>query len=82
MSATLASCYKFKPLVESRIFSLAACIGKTKKLSTVFLYFVVKDCSPMINQLTDLTDELNKTNDFTQFVISIRRGFKDLVCKV
>ncbi|CAB3983633.1 Hypothetical predicted protein [Paramuricea clavata] len=42
----------------------------------------IKDCSPMINQLTDLTDDLNKTNDFTQFVISIRRGFKDLVCKV
>ena len=45
-------------------------------------YFLVKDCSPMINQLNDLTDKLNKTNDFTQFAISVRQAFKELVCKV
>ncbi|XP_028392404.1 kinetochore protein Spc25-like isoform X2 [Dendronephthya gigantea] len=42
----------------------------------------IKDCSPVINQLADLTENLNKTNDFTQFVISVRQAFKELVCKV
>lgn len=36
----------------------------------------------MINQLTELTENLNKTNDFTLFVISVRQAFKELVCKV
>ena len=36
----------------------------------------------MINQLKDLTDKLNKTNDFTQFAVSLRQAFKELVCKV
>lgn len=36
----------------------------------------------MIDQLADLAEKLNKTNDFTQFVLSVRQGFKDLVCKV
>ena len=35
----------------------------------------------MIDQLPDLADKLNKTNDFTQFVISVRQSFKELVCK-
>ena len=42
----------------------------------------IKDCSPMINELADLVGKLNKTNDFTQFVVSVRQGFKELVCKV
>lgn len=32
----------------------------------------------MIENLSVLTDELNKTNDFSKFVISVRQGFKEL----
>lgn len=39
----------------------------------------IKDCSPTIGQLSSLTDELNKTNDFSKFVVGIRKGFKELV---
>ena len=32
----------------------------------------------MIENLSVLTDDLNKTNDFSKFVISVRQGFKEL----
>lgn len=41
--------------------------------------FTVKDCMPEIEGLTEMVDKLNTTNNFSMFVIGMRRKFKDLV---
>lgn len=41
--------------------------------------FTVKDCIPEVEGLAEMVDKLNSTNNFSMFVISMRRKFKDLV---
>ncbi|XP_046846040.1 kinetochore protein Spc25-like isoform X2 [Xenia sp. Carnegie-2017] len=44
--------------------------------------YSVTDCSPMIDQLDDFVGKLNKTNDFSLFIVRIRQSFKQMACKV
>lgn len=39
----------------------------------------VKDCIPEVEGLSEMVEKLNSTNNFSMFVISMRRKFKDLV---
>ena len=41
--------------------------------------FTVKDCMPEVEGLAEMVDKLNRTNNFSVFVITMRRKFKDLV---
>ncbi|KAL9967093.1 hypothetical protein ACROYT_G025257 [Oculina patagonica] len=39
----------------------------------------VKDCMPEVEGLTEMVEKLNSTNNFSKFVITMRKKFKDLV---
>lgn len=41
--------------------------------------FTVKDCMPEVEGLDTMVDKLNSTNNFSAFVIAMRKKFKDLV---
>jgi len=41
--------------------------------------YTVKNCMPEVEGLQEMVHQLNTTNNFSKFVISMRRKFKDLV---
>lgn len=50
------------------------CVKITKERS-----YTVTDCEPLVKDLDELSQKLNKTNDFRSFVITMRRRFKAMV---
>lgn len=77
----------FKKVDEEHLQFVFKCIDpKDEERPFVFTVAItshdkynVKDCIPEVKGLAEMMDKLNSTNNFSMFVISMRRKFKDLV---